>query len=210
MTINNAAGAPVLSAAADARGTGRLDIADADGDPRVSTAVSEAGGVTRMQNADGATVAMLGATGGQPSGGLELSGTDGTKMVVLETEAGGGRCDIRAGNGRSVFTAGVVDDGIGLSLHDKNSRKSVVMSAQDRGALLNLYNGYGSPMVGIAPGPNGRSGVVSVMNERGLRIAAVEANDDEAGQIRLFEADGRKERAILPFRKSLLDHYGSP
>ncbi len=146
---------------------GRLALADPSGDPVVGAAATASGGAIRVADGQNHDAAVLEAT--SVGGALAISSNGGVLMARVRAAEAGGELDLAAkvGNGRVRASA--------------SETNSVVIAASAAGAAKIEATKV--------------AGMVDVLNDKGDRIASMEAND--GGGLLVCRAGGERPVASL-------------
>ncbi len=191
-------GQRVLSAGADREsGEGALVVADAQGRGRF---IATGGGVAQWLDAEGRSILKAGAVGEEGRAGLQVLNSDAHAIVSLAaSEHGEGRLNIADQDGTSVFSAeSVHETGGSMALSNAAGTRLFAVGSREQGGLLNMMNARGVPIVMMGYAEETRGGGLSIRNGRGIRIFNVGTADQEHGELRLWDADGRRMRLLRP------------
>jgi hypothetical protein len=200
MHLRNAEGKAVVRLEADERRSGLMMLADPQGEPRLYTGVTEQGGVAHMRNRVGETILSCGAAGEEQAGALRLFNASGGQVFHAAADGdGAGRLDVADGGGETVLTVGSLGDaGVALELLGADGRKGVVLAARPDGGLLNVRNELGNPTFIVGHGRNSSSGLLSLLNRRGIPVVQLTTDRLGAGMVEVKDEDGDRRNVLEP------------
>ena len=66
------------------------------------------------------------------------------------------------------------------------------------GGIMNLINERGVPVVLLGQSPNNQGGAIIVNNQGGNQVVSVTCDSDDAGAIRVMDAEAKKYNTVLP------------
>lgn len=174
-----------------------LKIVDDTGKVRLQLFHDKAGGVLRLNNADGKTVAALEAD--NAGGFLSVLGHDGKEraFVGVGDKLAGGLFYLKNHQGKTRATYLVSKDGNGaLELINSDDKVEIFLgsSSQSRGGLVHINAPAGTASIILDIDERGM-GRLNLRTKDGKRVAYA-GGDEEGGTFQLYGHDG-KQRAFL-------------
>lgn len=174
--VSNAKGQRIVSASAHREsGSGMLNIADAEGGARFTLAGETAGARAEWMDGEGRPLLRLGASA-DTRGSIALLDEEGRTIGALSaTETGEGRLRLLNKDGHMIFA---------------------VESVDDSGGRVHVMNAEGEPVI-VLGYPDAESGAgISIHNSQSARVLHAGTDSEEHGEIRVFDAEGRRLRLI--------------
>ncbi|MDG2054688.1 MAG: hypothetical protein P8J86_08265 [Phycisphaerales bacterium] len=199
-------------------GTARFETRHEDGQITTMLGHETDGGILTLNHTDGQHLTgMATAEGGQ----LQLGASDNSAAVALIGAPSGGRIDLTNSQGDTVSSLGVDDtqgglleirnqgqkiaaaistakDAGAIALMDKRGQRAFAIGVGPAGGIMNLINERGVPVVLLGQSPNNQGGAIIVNNQGGNQVVSVTCDSDDAGAIRVMDAEAKKYNTVLP------------
>jgi hypothetical protein len=139
------------------------------------------------------------------AGMFAIANPQGQAVLTADVTGDGGALSIANNAGTPVLTAAATREAVGggdvggaIALMNAKGQRVFLLGVKPQGAVMNLINSAGVPVVIAGYGDDGRGGAITVRNGRGVGVFTAGTGADESGLIAVGDADGRKSNLIGP------------